>query len=198
MIKLKIIVAGAKAVGKTSLIRRFCTGKFQTDTLSTIGVDFMTKNVKVNDVEVHFSIWDFAGEHKFRQLFPAYCSGASGAFILFDITNKDTFLDLEDWTNLLSSCAAENIIKILIASKIDLEDKREISDDEALEFLKQKNLNAYIKTSAKTGVGVEEAFKQMAKLIIEQSLIKCPSCNELIPKELIFCTYCGEKVKNDE
>ena len=62
MIKLKIIVAGAKNVGKTSLIRRYVSGKFDINTLSTIGVDFMTKNMNVNNQEVHLSIWDFAGE----------------------------------------------------------------------------------------------------------------------------------------
>jgi len=195
MIKLKIIVAGAKAVGKTSLIRRFCTGKFQIDTLSTIGVDFMTKNIKINDIEVHFSIWDFAGEHKFRQLFPAYCSGASGAFILFDITNKETFLDLEDWIKLINDSGGDKIIKILISSKADLENQSQVSEEEAIQFKNQKKLNLYLKTSAKTGLNVEEAFQEMAKLIIENSLIKCPECGELIPKELIFCTFCGQKIK---
>lgn len=195
MIKLKIIVAGAKAVGKTSLIRRYCTGKFQTDTLSTIGVDFMTKNVKLGNSEVHFSIWDFAGEHKFRQLFPAYCSGASGALILFDITNRETFEDLNDWIKLINN-ASDNIIKILIASKCDLADEREISAEEAANFIENQKLNKFIETSAKTGKNVEEAFQEMAKLIIQRSLRECPSCQELIPKELIFCTYCGEKISN--
>ena len=193
MIKLKIIVAGAKAVGKTSLIRRYCTGKFQTDTLSTIGVDFMTKNVKLGTSEVHFSIWDFAGEHKFRQLFPAYCSGASGALILFDITNRETFEDLDDWIKLINN-ASDNIVKILIASKCDLADEREIPREEADSFLAENGLNKYVETSAKTGKNVEEAFQEMAKLIISRSLQKCPSCGELIPKELLFCTYCGDKV----
>lgn len=155
----------------------------------------MTKNVKLeNDTEVHFSLWDFAGEHKFRQLFPAYCSGASGALILFDMTKKETFDDLNDWIQLINN-ASDNIVKILVASKADLEDERQITHEKAMEFLISNKLDIYLETSAKTGKNVEEVFLQMAKLIIQKSLKPCPNCKELIPREQIFCIYCGAKVK---
>ena len=95
MIKLKVVIGGSKGVGKTSLIRRAVDGRFDADTLSTIGVEFEIKTITVNDpkistesIPVQFSIWDFAGEKKFRQLFPAYCSGASAALVLYDITDR--------------------------------------------------------------------------------------------------------------
>ncbi|MFX0071420.1 MAG: Rab family GTPase, partial [Candidatus Hermodarchaeota archaeon] len=84
MIKFKVIIAGSKDVGKTSLLRRYSTGKFDTSTLSTIGVDFETKKIVVDDVEILLNLWDFAGEKKFRILFPSYVSGASGALVLYD------------------------------------------------------------------------------------------------------------------
>jgi len=196
MIKLKLVVAGAKAVGKTSLIRRYCTGTFSIDTLSTIGVDFMVKNVTIDGIEVHFSLWDFAGEHKFRLLFPSYCSGASGAIILFDITNQSTFDDLRDWLDLINN-ASDNIVKVLVASKCDLENLRQVSQQTAINFKNENKIDLFIETSAKTGKGVEDVFQQLGKLIIGKSLKKCPNCNELIPKELLFCTYCGSKIKNE-
>ena len=101
MLKLKIIVAGSKDVGKTSLIHRYVSGRFLVNTLSTIGVDFMSKNLTVDDLDVHLSLWDFAGEQKFRTLFPAYCSGASGAIVLFDLSSRSSFEDLVDWVELI-------------------------------------------------------------------------------------------------
>ena len=122
MIKLKIVIGGSKGVGKTSLIRRAVDDRFDTDTLSTIGVEFEVKTVTVDDksissgpVQVQFSIWDFAGENKFRQLFPAYCSGASATLILFDITDENSFQDLDNWFTLIkgaeSDISAENLDK---------------------------------------------------------------------------------------
>ena len=193
MIKLKVIIAGSKAVGKTSLIRRYCTGVFSMDTLSTIGVDFMVKKITVDGVEIHFSLWDFAGEEKFRTLFPAYCSGASGAVLLFSCIDEKTYDDLNNWLNLVNN-SSNDIVKILVASKIDLEDKRIISNEKAKEFKTKNNLDVYLETSAKTGQNVEEVFSELAKIIIGKSLKKCPKCNELNPKELMFCTFCSSKL----
>ncbi|MHA1730123.1 MAG: GTP-binding protein [Promethearchaeota archaeon] len=196
MLKLKIIVAGAKSVGKTSLIKRYCTGSFDMNTLSTIGVDFMVKTLKIDEnTEIVFSLWDFAGESKFRQLFPSYCSGASGTLLLFDITNESSFEELNDWLKLINN-ASSGIIKFLIGSKTDLEDDRVISVKQALEFKKENNLDQFMETSAKTGNGVEKVFQMMAEFIIKKALIKCPFCGELIQKmdPLIFCSFCGKKL----
>ncbi|MHA1819345.1 MAG: GTP-binding protein [Promethearchaeota archaeon] len=193
MLKFKIIVAGAKAVGKTSLIRRYVTGKFSIDTLSTIGVDFMTKNVNVKGKEIHFSIWDFAGEGRFRQLFPSYMSGASASLILFDITNRETFEELKEWLELINKSAPE-MVKILVAAKIDLADQRKVSKEEAEQFMADNKLDYYIETSAKAGLGVEETFLKMGELILNKTLIECPECGKLVPKGQLFCLYCGAKI----
>ena len=196
MIKLKIIVAGAKSVGKTSLIRRYCTGSFMIDTLSTIGVDFMVKTLNIEGTEVNFSIWDFAGENKFRQLFPSYCSGASGALLLFDVTNRDSFADINEWLELINN-ASGKIIKFLIASKCDLDDWA-ISKEEVLKFQKQNNLETFVETSAKTGKNVDIVFKNIGKAIIEMSMRKCPNCGELVQKEVLFCTFCSENFEKEK
>ena len=94
MLKYKIIIAGAKNVGKTSFIARFCDNVFNLETLATIGVDFKRKSITVTgshkDISLELNIWDFAGEEKYRTLFPAYANGASAAFLLFDTTNKES------------------------------------------------------------------------------------------------------------
>jgi small GTP-binding protein len=192
MIKFKVVVAGAKNVGKTSLLRRFATGKFEKSTLSTIGVDFETKKVIIDDTEILLNIWDFAGEKKFRLLFPSYVSGASGALMLYDITNRESLNDLYDWINVISSVPNAPKTKILIEAKIDL--KREVTREAAQElFEKYKFQGEILSTSAKTGENVEKAFEMLGREILKNSLKKCSNCGKLYPVELKFCQYCGSK-----
>ncbi|MFX1567315.1 MAG: GTP-binding protein [Promethearchaeota archaeon] len=192
MIKFKVVVAGAKNVGKTSLLRRFATGKFEKSTLSTIGVDFETKKVVVDDTEILLNIWDFAGEKKFRLLFPSYVSGASGALMLYDITNEDSLNDLYDWINVISSVPNSPKTKILIEAKNDL--KRKVKREKALKlFEKFKFQGEMLSTSAKTGENVEKAFEMLGREILKNSLKKCSNCGKLYPLELKFCQYCGSK-----
>ncbi|MFX1374941.1 MAG: GTP-binding protein [Promethearchaeota archaeon] len=192
MIKFKVVVAGAKNVGKTSLIRRYATGKFEISTLSTIGVDFETKKVIVDDTEILLNIWDFAGEKKFRLLFPSYVSGASGALMLYDVSNKDSLNDLYDWINVISSVPNSPKTKILIEAKNDL--KRKIKEAEANEIFEKYNFQGeLISTSAKTGENVEKAFEMLGREILKNSLQKCTNCGKMYPIELKFCQYCGSK-----
>ncbi|MHA1804916.1 MAG: GTP-binding protein [Promethearchaeota archaeon] len=194
MIKFKIVVAGAKNVGKTSLIRRYATGKFETSTLSTIGVDFETKKITVDDMDILLSIWDFAGEEKFRILFPSYVSGASGALLLYDITNRESLLDLRDWMKVITSVPYPPKTKLLLETKLDLKKDRKVKIKEARKFLNEFDFQGdIIGTSAKTGEGVEEAFELLGRELLKYSLSECPNCGKPFPLELKFCQYCGKK-----
>jgi small GTP-binding protein len=194
MIKFKIIIAGQKSVGKTSLLRRYATGKFETSTLSTIGVDFETKKINVDEVEILLNLWDFAGEKKFRLLFPSYVSGASGALILYDITNKDSLNDLHDWMEVIDDVPLPPRTRLLIEHKIDLEAQREVTRKEAMKlFKKYKFQGEIIGASAKTGENVENVFKMLGREILKNSLRKCSNCGNLYPIELKFCQFCGNK-----
>jgi len=182
-------------VGKTSLLRRFATGKFDKSTLSTIGVDFETKKVSVGgEVDILLNLWDFGGEKKFRILFPSYISGSSGALLLYDITNKESLADLHNWIKIINSVQNPPRTKILIEHKIDLEDQREVSRDDVMEIFKQYKFEGeIIGTSAKTGENVEQAFQMLGEEILKNSLIKCSNCEKHYPIELKFCQYCGTK-----
>ena len=204
MIKLKVVVGGSKGVGKTSLIRRAVDDRFETDTLSTIGVEFEVKTVTISDpiitsnpIIVQYSIWDFAGESKFRQLFPAYCSGASAALLLYDVTDPFSFQDLENWYTLVKN-AESDIVTCLIASKIDLANVRKVSKRQALRYKKKHKMEYYMETSAKEGIGIQEAFVEIAKILVTRSLQECPHCGQRYSKNLIICTNCGKKVINND
>ncbi len=196
LLKFKVVVAGAKDAGKTSLIRRYATGKFHADLLSTIGVDFETKKVSVDDKDILLNIWDFAGEKKFRILLPSYVSGASGALMLYDVTNKESLSDLDDWMKIISSVPNSPKTKILIETKFDLDELREVSKESVNDFFKKyKFQSELIRTSAKTGENVEKAFEILSREILRNSLQNCPNCGNLYPVEQKFCQYCGRKTQ---
>ncbi len=157
------------------------------------GFDFMTKNMNVSGQDVHLSIWDFAGETKFRSLFPGYLSGASGALILYDMTSRPSFNDLDEWMNLIDS-ASGKISKLLIGTKSDLSDQRVVSEEEGKNFQSSNKIDHFIECSSKSGQNVGKIFDLLTESILKSSLKKCPHCGETIAKELFFCTYCGRKL----
>ncbi len=112
MLKYKIIVAGAKDVGKSSLINRYCDNVFNENTLETIGVAFKRKEFKLKEnLKIELNIWDFGGEEKYRILFPAYVNGASAALLLYDTTRKATLEDISNWVKIIDE-NAKDIIKV--------------------------------------------------------------------------------------
>ncbi|MFX1503345.1 MAG: hypothetical protein ACFFDH_20450, partial [Promethearchaeota archaeon] len=135
-----------------------------------------------------------AGEKKFRLLFPSYVSGASGALMLYDTTNKESLNDLYDWINVISSVPNAPKTKILIEAKIDL--KSNVRREAALKIFEKYNFQGeLLSTSAKTGENVEKAFEMLGREILKKSLKKCSNCGKFYPLELKFCQYCGSKTK---
>ncbi len=200
MLKYKIIISGAKDVGKSSLIARYCDNVFKEDMKATIGVDFKRKNITIKgacvDISLELNIWDFSGEKKYRTLFPAYAHGASAAFILFDTTRRDTLKDIDNWVKIIDENAYSNIVKQIIATKIDLKSEREVSKKDAEEFCEKYDwFTEIVSTSSKTGENVDNAFVRVVKEIIKNNLQTCRSCDEIFNKKLKNCQYCGEKVK---
>ena len=192
MLKYKIVLAGAKNVGKSSLIARFVDGTFNETMMDTIGVAFKRKKMIVDETkELDLTIWDFGGEEKYRFMFPSYVNGAAAALILFDTTREDTLDDVKNWMQIIDE-NTKNIVKILIATKIDLEKDRQISMDDAIDLCEK--YGCYKKplgTSAKTGENVEKAFRIAAEGIMNERLQRCSKCGEIFSKKLKICNYCG-------
>ncbi len=196
MLKYKIVVAGAKDVGKSSLITRYCDNVFNESTMKTIGVAFKRKKIKLSEkLHIELNIWDFGGEEKYRILFPAYVNGATAALLLFDTTDKSSLEDIKNWVKIINR-NSDDVIKIIIGTKIDLKENREISKAEVIKI--NDEFHCYgepIGTSSKTGEHVDQAFLSLANAIIDRELQECTQCGELFSKKLKICNFCGENIK---
>jgi small GTP-binding protein len=164
----KLILGGDGAVGKTSMVHRFVEDKFEKDYKSTIGTSIMKKECRFEGLHsgVRFIIWDLAGQAQFKRVRQSYLANAEAGILVYDVTNKTSFENLESWNNEIKN-GSPNIALILVGNKIDLEEKREVNFQEG-ENLAQKLGLSYIETSAKTGENIEDAFRMLALQIIQK------------------------------
>ncbi|MFO8019650.1 MAG: Rab family GTPase [Promethearchaeia archaeon] len=175
--KMKLTVLGDPSVGKTSLIHHFCEGYFRDSYLSTIGVEFLTKEVDVSidgeEKNAILQIWDVGGQDLFSKLRSSYLKGAQGALILFDVTNKSTLLHIDSWIEevlrSLDLSSVTDLPFIVIGNKIDLDFDQRLKK-KADNFMKNQ-FESQIPihyTSAKTGTGMNEVFEKITKLMIKE------------------------------
>jgi small GTP-binding protein len=158
----KLILGGEGGVGKTSMVHRFVEDSFQTDYKSTIGTSIMKKECDFPglDSRVRFVIWDLAGQAQFKRVRQSYLANAEAGILVYDVTRKETFDNLESWHNEARD-VSPSISLILVGNKIDLVEDRVITKEEGEEMAKKLNLS-YIETSAKTGENINDAFKMLA------------------------------------
>jgi Ras-related protein Rab-11A len=160
--KLKIVVVGDSGVGKTNLIKRFITNEFSENFKATIGVEFMSKTYKINKHLFKIEIWDTAGQERYKSITTAYYKGAKGAMIIYDVTNQNSFNNVDKWFNEIKDKASKNINLIMIGNKTDLDDKKVVSSEDSLD--KAKNFDIPVmETSALNASNVKEAFYLILK-----------------------------------
>ena len=168
-ITFKICIFGDGGVGKTTLTERFMTGLFKDDTVLTIGSNFYRKNLSVEGKNVSLQIWDFAGERKFRSLFPGYVKGASGCIFMYDITRYTSIKNFYEWMKSLEEGLGENpeIPILMVGGKKDLEDKRAFDKKLADDLVQEYGFTDHIECSAKTGLNVEEIFLRLTRIMMK-------------------------------
>ncbi|KAE8998114.1 hypothetical protein PR002_g18830 [Phytophthora rubi] len=161
----KIVLLGNSGVGKTNLISRLHKGEFNEAFTSTIGVEFLTHVVKVDNTDVKAQIWDTAGQERFHAMMSTYYRKAAGALLVFDVGNRASLTDVERWLDQLLNVAEPGLHATLVGNKCDLSaDKRAVTAEEARQFAAAHHM-AYVETSAKTGLNVEEAFRGLVAAI---------------------------------
>ena len=161
----KILLLGDGAVGKTSLVHRFVEGVFNDRYKATIGVDIFSKNVSTPKGDVELQLWDLSGQAHFSAVRSKFYSKADGALLVFDLTNRKTFENLNTWITEATNGVGSGIPMYLLGNKMDLTDLIAVKDDEITNFASNKNWQ-WAKSSAKTGINVEEAFIGIATVVL--------------------------------
>ena len=156
----KVVLVGDMSVGKTNIIAKYLKNEFSEDYKTTIGVEFHSKIAKVEGHVVKAQIWDTCGQERFKSITDSYYKGAKGAFVVYDITRKNTFESVDSWISALRSAADKNLNIIIIGNKSDLEDQRQVETEQGEEKA-QNNEAAFMETSAYSGDNIDKAFDNM-------------------------------------
>uniref|UniRef100_A0A8D0AMP8 Ras-related protein Rab-6A n=1 Tax=Sander lucioperca TaxID=283035 RepID=A0A8D0AMP8_SANLU len=161
--KFKLVFLGEQSVGKTSLITRFMYDSFDNTYQATIGIDFLSKTMYLEDRTVSFllQLWDTAGQERFRSLIPSYIRDSAAAVVVYDITNVNSFQQTTKWIDDVRTERGSDVIIMLVGNKTDLADKRQITTEEGEQRAKEMNV-LFIETSAKTGYNVKQLFRRVA------------------------------------
>ena len=164
----KLILIGDSSVGKSNILLQYLKGQFDPNSKATVGVEFGTKNIEINNKKIKIQILDTAGQERYRSITSAYYRGAKGAFIVYDITRKTTFDNIDRWVADLKANGDDNISIVLIGNKLDLEDKREVQKDEGVKKSEEFK-TAFMETSALNGDNIDKAFDELIEQIYQNN-----------------------------
>ncbi|XP_064614740.1 ras-related protein Rab6 isoform X2 [Liolophura sinensis] len=159
--KFKLVFLGEQSVGKTSLITRFMYDSFDNTYQATIGIDFLSKTMYLEDRTIRLQLWDTAGQERFRSLIPSYIRDSSVAVVVYDITNANSFQQTSKWIDDVRTERGSDVIIMLVGNKTDLSDKRQVTTEEGERKAKELNV-MFIETSAKAGYNVKQLFRRVA------------------------------------
>ena len=164
-IKIKIMLLGESQIGKTSFIQRYVKNNFNLSYITTVGIDFQLKQIKMNNKSIKLQIWDTAGQERFKNITKSYFHSSDGFIVGYDITSRLSFTNVSTWLKEINENAPEEIQKILIGNKCDL-NEREVTTEEG-QKLAEENGMKFFETSAKNDINVKETFEAITKDILD-------------------------------
>ena len=164
---VKVIIIGDSSVGKTNIMSRYLKNQFLENSKATVGVEFGAKLFNINGHKIKAQIWDTAGQEKYKAITGAYYKGSKGAFVVYDITRKDTFESIDRWINDLKTTGDPKLNIMIIGNKCDLDHRREVLKEQGEE--KSKSFGcAFLETSALSGDNIEKGFEMMISEIFKK------------------------------
>ena len=166
-VTFKILTIGESGVGKTCILRRFVENKFLKNHLATIGIDFKTKTININNQEIKLKLWDTAGQERFRNITTQYYKGADGIVLVYDVTDEASYEKIRDWMEqILSNTQQDDIGLVLLGNKCDME-PRTVTEEMGNKMAEELKID-YFETSALNGQGIKEAFEQLTRIIMKK------------------------------
>ena len=164
--KINIITLGNSSVGKTSYILKYTDNCFQQVYLATVGIDFKTKEITLNNKKYKLYFYDTTGQERFRSISVNIVKNADGILLLYDITDKNSFNAISGWMKSIKEIKRDDFPIILIGNKIDLENERKVQKFEGEKLAKQYNIGFY-EISNKEGINIEEPCIELINKIID-------------------------------
>jgi len=171
--RFKIVMLGDGAVGKTALTVRYTQNHFESDYKRTIGSDFAIKRLALpgRDTNITLQVWDLAGQPRFETVRQSFYRGARGGLLVFDVTRRRTFLNLEQWKQEAFTNTGHPVPLVVVANKVDLADSRVVPMEEGKEYA-DKNSFLYVEASALSGENVEQAYETLCRIMIDSSKVE--------------------------
>ena len=164
IIIIKILIVGNPGVGKSNFIYRYTKDKFSSSNLSSVGFESNIKEIEVTDKKIIVQLWDSAGQDKYKSITKNLFTRVQGIIIVYDITNKKSFLSAQNWIKLIKE-TNNNIPYVLAGNKCDLKNEREVEEQEALKFSQDNNIT-FLETSAKQDINILECINNFVKNIV--------------------------------
>jgi len=161
---VKYIIVGDSSVGKSNILLRFSRNVFDPGHQATLGIEFANKHILYNNIDYLVQVWDTAGQENFRSVTRAYYKASAVAMVVYDITNEESFQNIQSWIKDCKDLAPKTVQMVLIGNKSDLEENRVITKERG-EELARENRMMFFETSALNGNGVEEAFQKSIELV---------------------------------
>ncbi|XP_044010087.1 ras-related protein Rab-8B-like [Aphidius gifuensis] len=164
----KLLLIGDSGVGKTCILSSFSQNGYQESNLSTIGIDFKVRVIEIDEKKIKLQVWDTAGQERFKSITTAYYRGAHGIILVYDVTDEKSFENIKEWMRLIKTHASEDVEKILLGTKCDLENQRKVTTERGKQLAVECGMK-FLETSPRMDINIEEAFYTITKDIIDKT-----------------------------
>ncbi|KRX00180.1 P-loop containing nucleoside triphosphate hydrolase [Pseudocohnilembus persalinus] len=168
----KVIVVGEQSVGKSSILLQYTKKQFKTEYNVTIGVEFASKQAHIETQDgpqnLTLQIWDTAGQETFKSLVRSFYQKSAAAFIVYNVTKRNSFEQLDNWLEEIKQNAHQDIVTVLIGNKIDNQEEREVTYEEGQQYQQEHDIDLFFETSAKNNINIDQAFQEVSKLVYDK------------------------------